>query len=282
MPDLGELVGGVVRFLGDSLSASRLAVGVGPTLALLTVMLVLLYLLARPTARWRGRDLGRLQGVVRTMALAAESGGTASFSLGTAGVVRPAAAVDRLQTLAALPVLGHVASAAARGGVPLMVTANDAVAVELARAVLDEAFAATSTSERARRARAEHVGDGRASAAGRSLARPAGAGNTTHVLGGLSEEAPALLTGEVDGAATTTFGTATPAEAVWVLLLGQGAVIGPELYSAASAVLPATDERAAVFAVNRLIWVALALLAGGSLLRVLGIFDVAGFVLGRS
>ena len=282
VPDLGELIGGVVRFVGETIGASRLTLGIGPTLAVLGVLLVLLYLLARPAGRWSSRDLGRLQGVGRTMAVAAESGGTASFSLGTAGVARPASATDRMQTLAALRVLSHVAAAAARSGVPLEVTANDSIAIEMARGVIADAFATTSTSERARRARAEHVGEGRPSAAARSLARHPVGGGTAHVVGGLSEEALLLLTGESRASGVSSFGTATPSQAVWVMLLGGGTLIGPEIYNAGTVASASTTERAGSFTANRLIWLAIAIMVAGSVLALTGVFDAAGFVVGRS
>lgn len=279
MPDLGELIAGAVRFIGDTLGASRLQVGVAATLALLAIVLVLLYLLARPGGRWTARDLGRLQSISRTMALAAESGATAAFSLGTAGLARPASATDRMQTWAALAVLAEVARAAARSGVPLEVTANDALAVEMGRVVLADAFAETATGERARRAAVRHVGEGRPSPAGHALGRRVAAGSTAHVVGGLAEEAVLVFTGELRGSAADAIGTATASQAPYVVLMGGGTLIGPEVYAAATVTAGrAVSERAAAFSVNRLIWAAVAALLIGALLSATGLVEPASFI----
>ena len=135
--------------------------GAAPTVAILVVLLVLLSLVARPEARWSGKDLGGLGRVGRVMALAAESGADATISLGSAGVSRGASATERFQTLAALPLLGHVADAAARAGVPLRVTTNDPVAALLAQATLAAAHRRTATPERASAAAVEYLGEGR-------------------------------------------------------------------------------------------------------------------------
>lgn len=280
MPDLGQLMADLLRYIGEQVGASSLRLGPLPTLAVLGVVLVLLSLVARPSTRWAVRDLGRLAAVGRAMALAAESGGLAAFSLGTAGVARPASAFDRIQTLAALPILGHVARAAARAGVPLRVTASDAVAVHLAEAALEDAHRRTDTEERQERSRAEFVGEGRAAAAATSLAE-AGAPAAAFVDGSLSEESLLLLQGAGDGAAWTSFGTATAGQAASILLTGEGALVGPELYQAPSDLRSAGHERTGVLATNRLIAAALATMVLGSLLAIAAGVDLAGPLAGR-
>lgn len=280
MPDIGAMLGGLLDFIGQQVAASSLRLGPVPTVALLAILLVLLSLIARPTTRWVARDLGRLAAVSRAMALAAESGGAAAFSLGSAGVARAASSFDRLQTLAAIPVLGHVARAAARAGVPLRVTANDPVAIHLAEGALDAAHRATETEERQERSTTEYVGEGRAAAGAISLAE-AGAPAAAFVGGGLAEEALLLLDGAQDGAAWTSFGTAAPSQAGSVLLEGDGSLIGPELYQAPSDLRAAGLERIAVLAANRIIVAALVTIALGSLLAVAGGVDLAPVLAGR-
>ena len=114
MPSPAELVGRLVRFVGEILGASSLRFEIGPTLAVLGILLVLLQLVARPVSRWVSSDAGGLTAVGRAMALAAESGTDVVVSLGNGGLVRATDALARLQTLAALPALSHVARAAAR------------------------------------------------------------------------------------------------------------------------------------------------------------------------
>jgi hypothetical protein len=280
MPDPGQLVGDLLRFIADQIGASSLRLGPLPTLALLTVLLVLLSLVARPSTRWMVRDLGRLAAVRRAMALAAESGGAAAFSLGTAGVARGASSFDRIQTLAALPILGHVARAAARAGVPLRVTANDVVAVHLAEVAMADAHRRTETEERQERSRAEYVGEGRAVSAASALA-DAGAPAAAFADGGLSEESLLLLEGAGEGAAWTSFGTAAAAQAGSVLLTGEGTLIGPELYQAPSDLLAAGHERTGVLAANRLIAAAAVVIVLGSLVAVAGGVDLAAALAGR-
>jgi hypothetical protein len=280
MPDIGELVGGLVAFLADQFSASSLRLGPIPSLAVFGVVLVLLSLVARPTTRWVMRDLGRLAAVGRAMALAAESGAAAAFSLGTAGVARMTTAHQRMQTLAALPILGHVARAAARSGVPLRITANDPVAVFLAGTAVAEAHRRTATEEREQRARAEYLGEGRAASAAASLSE-AGAPATAFVMGGLAEEALLLLEGESRGAAWTSYGTAAASQASSVLLEGGGTLVGPELYQAPSDLGASRHERTAVQAFNRIVVGALAVLLLASVAGWVIGFDLAPLLAGR-
>jgi hypothetical protein len=278
MPDLGRLLGDLVAFLGEQVASSSLRLGPVATVVLLGIVLVLLSLVARPSGRWTVRDIGRLAAVGRAMALAAESGGAAAFSLGTAGVARGAAALDRLQTLAALPILALVARSAARSGVPLRVTANDPVAAHLADLVLAEAHRLTDTLERRDRSTAEYLGEGRATAAAAAMSR--GGSPAAHfVAGSLEEEGLLLVHGAARGAAWTSFGTADPSQATSVLLSGEGTMIGPELYQAASD-LRGRSDRTGVLAANRVILVAVAVIVVGSLAAWLGGLDVAAALVG--
>ena len=280
MPDIGGMLASLLDFIGEQIGASSLRLGPIPTVALLGILLVLLSLIARPTSRWVARDLGRLAAVSRAMALAAESGGAAAFSLGSAGVARAASSFDRMQTMAALPVLGHVARAAARAGVPLRVTANDPVAIHLADGTLDAAHRATETEERQERSTTEYLGEGRPVGAAISLAE-AGTPAAAFVGGGLAEEALLLLDGARDGAAWSSFGTAAASQAGSVLLEGDGSLVGPELYQAPSDLRPAGLQRIAVLAANRIILAALVTILLGSLLAVGGGMDLAPVLAGR-
>jgi hypothetical protein len=280
MPDIGSLLAGLLAFIGDQVAASSLRLGPLPTVAVLGIVLVLLSLIARPSTRWVARDLGRLAAVSRAMSLAAESGGAAAFSLGSAGVARAASALDRLQTLAAIPVLSHAARAAARAGVPLRVTVNDPVAGHLADVALDAAHRSTETQERQERSTTEYIGEGRGVAAAIALAE-AGAPAAAFVDGGLAEEAMLLLNGAQDGAAWTSFGTATASQAGSVLLEGDGTLIGPELYQAPSDLRAAGLERTGVLAANRIIVAAVVVIVLGSLLTVAGGTDLAAVLAGR-
>ena len=110
MPSPAELLGRIVAFVGEILGASSLRFEIGPTLVVLGIVLVLLQLVARPISRWVTADAAGLAGVGRAMALAAESGTDAVVSLGGAGILRSTDALGRLQTLAALPLLGREGS----------------------------------------------------------------------------------------------------------------------------------------------------------------------------
>lgn len=289
MPNIGELIGGLIGIVGDAIASSSARLGPAATGAILLVLLILLALLARPVTRWTTRDLGRLAALPRGLAVAAEAGAGAAVSLGTAGVARSVASVQRLQTLAALPLLGHVARSAARAGVPLEVTTNDPVAAHLAGAALATAHERTVTPERLSRSHVTYVGEGRATEAARALAgHAAGSGPdavpTVHslslVLGGVSEDALLLMSGAASGEAATTFGTASASEATTVLLTGEGTLIGAELFVADSDLRPGA-ARAGVLTANRLVWLAAGLLLVGSLLQLAGIVDIAGFLVGR-
>lgn len=279
MDDLGALFGDLVAFLGEQVSASSLRLGPVPTATILVVLLVLLSLVARPTTRWTVRDLGHLAGVRRAMALAAESGGAAAFSLGTAGIARAATAVDRIQTLAALPILAHVARAAARSGVPLRISSNDPVVVVMAASALADAHRATETVERVERSRADYLGEGRPAAAAAALSE-AGAPAAAFVAGSMAEEALILLDGAAEGAAWTSFGTANPSQASSVLLEGEGTLVGSELFQAPSDLRPGHDRTAAL-AANRLIVAAVVVVLVGSAFALVGGIDLAGIVAGR-
>jgi len=278
--DIGRLLGDLLGFIGSQVGASSLRLGPLPTLALLAVVLVLLSLVARPSTRWMVRDLGRLAAVSRAMALAAEAGGTAAFSLGTAGVARATSAFERLQTMAALPILSHVARAAARAGVPLRVTSNDIVAVYLAEGALADAHRATDTDERRLRSRAEFTGEGRAVPAAVALAEQA----TPAVAladGALAEESLLLLDGVAGDAGWTSFGTASASQVASVLLTGDGTLAGPDLYQAPSDLRAAGHERTGVLAANRLLLVAAAVIVIGSVAALAGGVDLAALLAGR-
>jgi hypothetical protein len=280
MPNLGELATRLIGILADAVGSSSLRLGAVPTVAILLVLLVLLSLVARPGARWMAEDLGRLDEMRRAMGLAAESGADAAVSLGSAGIARAASAPERFQTLAALPILGHLARAAARAGVPLRVTANDPVTVLLAEATLASAHRQTSTPERAASATAEYLGEGRALAAGMVLGdgRPHG---VAMVAGGLGEEGILLLDGLLRPADWSVAATASTAQPAGPLLIADGTLIGPELLQAAGEIADGGYARTAVLAANRLIWTAIAVLLAGSMVGLAGGPQVAEFLAGR-
>lgn len=279
MPSPAEIVARFVRFVGEILGASSLRFEVGPTLIVLGIMLVFLQLVARPVSRWVTSDAGGLTGLGRAMALAAEAGTDTVVSLGTGGVARSTDAHSRLQTLAALPVLGHVARAAARSGVPLRVLTNDPMAGVAAAATLDAAHASTATLERVGRSRIVMVGEGRPAAGGLVMttsARPASA----VVVGSVREEATLHLEGLRGGAGSLAAGSAEIAQAPALLLASAGALIGPEAYQVPADLRAEPTERTMVMAGNRLILGAVALLLIGSALALAGVLDPAELLLG--
>lgn len=272
MPTPAELLGSIVRFVGEILGSSSLRFDVGPTLVALGIVLVLLQLVARPVTRWVTSDAAGLAGVGRAMALAAESGTDAVVSLGGGGLVRATDALARLQTLAALPILAHVARAAARSGVPLRVLTNDPLVGMVGTATLDAAHAATATQERLGRSRIILVGEGRLALAGLPMtttARPAAA----FALGSLREESLLHLDGLGGGAGSLAIASAEASQASSLLLGGSHALIGPEPYQAAADLRAGVDERTMVMAANRLIAIALLVIALGSILALAGIGD---------
>jgi hypothetical protein len=281
VPDPAELFGGLVRFVGDILGASSLRFEVGSTLVVLGVLLVLLQLVARPVSRWATSDAGGLTAVGRAMALAAESGTDVVVSLGAAGLTRSTDALARLQTLAAMPVLAHVARAAARSGVPLRVLTNDPLAAVMADATVEAGHASTDTQERSGRSRVVLVGEGRPAAAGlvmTAAARPAAA----FVMGSLREEATLHLEGLRHGAGALVAGTAEAGQAPTVLLAGGGALIGPEPYQVAADLRADVNERTMVIAANRLILSAVALIAVGVALSLTGVVDPSTLLSGTA
>lgn len=279
MPTPAELVARVVRFVGEILGASSLRFEVGPTLVVLGVLLVFLQLVARPVSRWVTSDAGGLAGLGRAMAMAAEAGTDAVVSLGTAGIARSTDAHSRLQTLAALPVLGHVARAAARSGVPLRVLTNDPLTGVAAAATLAAAHATTATQERIGRSRIVMVGEGRPVAAGLVMttrARPAAA----VVAGGLREEATLHLEGLRGGAGSMAAASAEVSQSPALLLANAGALIGAEAFQVAADLRADVTERTMVMAGNRLIGLAVAVLVVASALALAGIIDPGDLLLG--
>ena len=279
MPTPAEAIEQVLTFVGDILSASSLRLGVGPTLIVLGVLLVFLQLVARPVTRWVTTDAAGLAGVGRSMAVAAEAGTDAVVTLGAAGLIRATDAAGRLQTLAALPILGHVVRAAARSGVAMRVLVNDPLAEVAARATLDAAHESTSTRERVSRSRVVLVGEGRPVIAGLVMttkARPAAA----IALGSLREEGMLHLDGLRGTAGTLIAGTAESGQAAAPLLAEGGALVGPELLQAAADLRADVNERATVLAANRLIVAAVAVLVVGSVLSAVGIIVPIDLMLG--
>ncbi len=279
MPTPAELIAAAVRFVGDVLGASELRFGIGATLLVLGILLVFLQLVARPISRWTTGDAAGLAGVARAMALAAEAGTDAVVSIGTAGLARSTDADARLQTIAALPLLGHVARAAARAGVPLRVLANDALAGVAAAGTIDAAHEATATPERIGRSRVVIVGEGRAAAAGLVLtttARPAAA----FAAGSLREEATLHLEGLRAGAGSLTSATAEASQAASLMLSGGGALVGPELYQVGADLRADVNERTTVMAADRLLAAAVGVLIIASGLALAGVIDPRDLLLG--
>ncbi|MCA1570446.1 MAG: hypothetical protein LC798_09075 [Chloroflexi bacterium] len=279
MPSPAELLGRLVRFVGEILGASSLRFEIGPTLVVLGVLLVLLQLVARPVSRWVTSDAAGLAGVGRAMALAAESGTDAVVSLGGAGLTRTTDAFGRLQTLAALPILGHVARAAARSGVPLRVLTNDPLAGVVASATVEAAHAATTTRERRGRSRIVMVGEGRPAIAGLAMtarARPAAA----FALGSLREEALLHLDGLRGGAGSLASASAEDAQASSLLLGGGAALIGPQPFQAGADLRSGAEERTMVMAANRLIGLAILVIGVGSILALTGVADLGELLAG--
>jgi hypothetical protein len=279
VPNPAELLDRIVQFVGEVLSASTLRFDIVTTLVVLGVLLVFLQLVARPVSRWVTRDVGGLGGVGRAMALAAESGTDAVVSLGGAGLIRSSDALGRLQTVAALPILGHVARAAARSGVSLRVLTNDPLAAVLAAATLDASHEATATPERLGRSRTVYVGEGRGPGAGLALsadAHPAAA----LAVGSLREEAQLYLEGLGGTAGSLHAGTAEASQVPAPLLSATGALIGPELYQAPADLRSEVEERTMVTSANRLIAVALVVILVGSVVALVGVADVRSILLG--
>lgn len=279
MPSPAELIGALIELVGDILGASSLRFEVVPTLVILGVLLVFLQLVARPISRWVTGEAGGLAGLGRAMALAAEAGTAAVVSIGTAGLGRSTDVHARLQTLAALPVLGHVARAAARSGVPLRVLTNDPVAGVAAGATLEAAHASTATQERIGRSRIVMVGEGRLAPAGLVMtasARPAAA----VVVGSVREEALLHLEGLRGGAGSLTAASAEVPQAPSLMLVAGGALVGAEAYQAPADLRADAIERTGVLAANRLILMATATLVIASALALAGIVDPRTLLLG--
>lgn len=278
MPNPGELIGRIVAWVGELINDSSLRLGIAPTVSLLVVVLVLLSLVARPSSRWITSDPGRLSGLGRGMALAAEAGATAVLSLGTAGVARATSAAERLQTLAVLPLVDHVARAAARAGVQIRITTDDAVVAGLVEGAVEEAHAVTGTPERRTRSDVEFIGEGRLPSAGLALGAQTGR-VTGFVLGGAAEESLLLMHGLADGPSGARIGTADVAQAGSVLLEGAGTLVGADLFAAPADLRATGHARTAVAATNRLVWLAVGVivlaagwaLAGGDPRSVLGL-----------
>jgi hypothetical protein len=212
------------------------------------------------------------------MALAAESGTDVVVSLGNAGLSRATDALGRLQTLAALPALSHVARASARSGVPLRVLTADPLTQVVAAAAVEAGHESTETLERRGRSRIVYVGEGRPAAAGLVMttrAQPAAA----FAIGSFREEATLSLEGLRGGAGTLTAGTAEPAQVSSVLLAG-GALVGPATYQAAADLRADPTERTMVMAANRLILLAVAAIAAGTLLAAAGVIDPGAILAG--
>lgn len=279
MPPPAELIGRVLSFIGDVLGASSLRLETGPTLVVLGILLVFLQLVARPISRWITTDAGGLASVSRSMALAAEAGTDAVVSLGTAGIARSTDASARLQTLAAMPLLGHVVRAAARSGVAVRVLVSDPLAAAVASATIDAAHESTSTLERQARSRVVMVGEGRGVAAGLVMtarAHPAAA----FAIGSLREEAMLHLDGLRGGAGALTAGTAEASQASAPILVGSNALIGSELYQAPADLRADVNERVTVMAANRLMLVAVVALVAGSALSLAGVIEPSVLLLG--
>ncbi len=279
MPTPADVVAEILAFVSDVLGSSSLRLGVGPTLLILGVILVFLQLVARPITRWVTTDAGGLAAVARSMAVAAEAGTDAVVTLGSGGLTRSTDAFARLQTLAALPTLGHVVRAAARSGVALRVLVNDPLTEVAARTTLDAAHERTSTLERVGRSRVVLTGEGRLPAAGlvmTSRARPAAA----IAVGSLREEATLHLEGLRVTAGAMVSGTAEAAQAAAPVFVGGGVLIGPELFQVAGDLRSDVNDRSVALAANRLIGLAVVTIIAASVLALTGLIEPSDLLLG--
>jgi hypothetical protein len=279
VPTPADVVAEVLAFVSDVLGASSLRLGIGPTLVILGIVLVFLQLVARPITRWITTDASGLAGVARSMAIAAEAGTDAVVTLGSGGLTRSTDAFARLQTLAALPTLGHVVRAAARSGVALRVLVNDPLAEVAARTTLDAAHERTSTLERVGRSRVVLTGEGRLPAAGlvmTSRARPAAA----IAVGSLREEATLHLEGLRGTAGAMVGGTAEAAQTAAPIFADGGVLIGPELFQVAGDLRSDVNERSVTLAANRLIGLAVIAIIVGSAMALAGLIEPSDLMLG--
>ncbi len=179
------------------------------------------------------------------------------------------------------PLLGHVARAAARSGVPLRVLVNDPIAASLASATVDAAHASTATMERQGRTRIVIVGDGRPTMAGLAMttrARPAAA----FAFGSHREEALLHFDGLRSSAGSLTTASAEAAQAPTLRLGGGSALIGPELFQAGADLRSSVDERTMVIAGNRLIGMAVAVIVVGTVLAMVGLIDLGAILVGAA
>jgi hypothetical protein len=179
-----------------------------------------------------------------------------------------------------MPLLGHVADAAARAGVPLRVTTNDPVAALLAQATLAGAHRRTATPERASATAVEFVGEGRSTSAAFALASAQPHGVAV-VAGGLGEDALLVLDGVLGDAEWSLAATASGSQAAGPLLNGDGSLVGPALIQAAGEIGAGGHSQTVVLAANRLIWGAIGILLIGSLITWAGGPQVAPFLTGR-
>jgi hypothetical protein len=279
VPTPAEAVEAVLAAVGDILGGSSLRLGIGPTLVLLAILLVLLQRVARPVTRWVSSDAGGLGGIGNAMAVAAESGTDAVVTLGTGGIARATDALARIQTLAAMPILAHVARSAARSGVAVRVLVNDPLVETAARATIASAHERTETLERLARSRVVLAGEGRQAMAGLALtarARPAAA----IAVGSLREEAMLQLEGLRDSAGVLNSGTAEAAQAPAPLLGSGGALVGPAVFQAAADLRADLDERSMVLAANRLLVGAIVALVLATALSLAGVIEPIDVMLG--
>lgn len=279
MPTPAEAVEAVLAAVGDILGGSSLRLGIGPTLVLLAILLVLLQRVARPVTRWVSSDAGGLGGIGSAMAVAAESGTDAVVTLGTGGIARATDALARIQTLAAMPILAHVARSAARSGVAVRVLVNDPLVETAARATIASAHERTETLERLARSRVVLAGEGRQAMAGLALtarARPAAA----IAVGSLREESMLQLEGLRGSAGMLISGTADTAQAPAPLLGSGGALVGPAVFQAAADLRADIDERSVVLAANRLLAGAILVLVLATALSLAGVIEPIDVMLG--
>jgi hypothetical protein len=100
------------------------------------------------------------------------------------------------------------------------------------------------------------------------------------VAGGMAEESLLVLQA-FPGASSTNVGTAAVSQAASVLLMAEGALIGPELYQASSDLRATGHDRTGVLASNRLILAVTAVLLLGSAAALVAGVDLAGTLAGR-
>jgi len=222
------------NFFSDLFSNSSLERSWIVLILLLVFLFLFMYSLSSPVSRIHLRHLPALDKLDQVLAQCAETGNGVHFSLGTAGLVRPAEHLDRTQTLAALEVLAYTAKRTAAFDLPLLVTVDDPALLSRVTALTRLVYKDSGQLRRWRKVSVRYLSDSSgAYAAGVLEILNQNDVKVNILIGSYGDEALLLAEKGHQAGMSQVIGSASPGQLPFLVLVeGEKVLLGSQIYAA--------------------------------------------------